>query len=468
MEKEGRKEGAAGKIEGIMEQRGKRKGETNIAAVVDFLLANARLVLGVGGAAVLGIATLAVKRLIDRAGRPPDDEKPDKSIPEGWEELGLVSASPQLLRKGLEGVVIKQLTAASKAQKGPKPSTVSEKLKPEIKRVQLCVTLQEKLVQYYQNHVALSEDDVSRVKQQALEICTELQGFLRAKQPDMPLGEMHLGGSLLDGLQVVAANHACLLVPLQIEDKFWTLIPGEETILSNPQFWMVRRTNLEYFPRGRSFWDKFIIGGYLSSKVLVNTLNKTVMESMNWPALDGMLECTVRPVMGSQELKLEVHSEHGQLFINILPTIIVNDVILTAQLEVTGNFDNLWYQSFYTSETNKLADLDDADCGVRKRCLKTLKAVCRDCPALRKLTGRHLANVILHLSEKESDWTEAAFADRFQQVISELIGYLEQGCLPGYFNKVVNLLSDCSEEEIDDIGFTLYCAVSEPEILLQT
>ncbi|EDL38683.1 Smith-Magenis syndrome chromosome region, candidate 7 homolog (human), isoform CRA_b [Mus musculus] len=41
----------------------KQSGSEGLGSVVDFLLANARLVLGVGGAAVLGIATLAVKRL---------------------------------------------------------------------------------------------------------------------------------------------------------------------------------------------------------------------------------------------------------------------------------------------------------------------------------------------------------------------------------------------------------------------
>lgn len=40
-----------------------RRGEDGIAMVIDFLLSNARLVLGVGGAALLGIATLAVKRV---------------------------------------------------------------------------------------------------------------------------------------------------------------------------------------------------------------------------------------------------------------------------------------------------------------------------------------------------------------------------------------------------------------------
>ena len=42
---------------------GRRKGEEGIAVVIDFLLTNARLVLGVGGAALLGIATLVVKRV---------------------------------------------------------------------------------------------------------------------------------------------------------------------------------------------------------------------------------------------------------------------------------------------------------------------------------------------------------------------------------------------------------------------
>lgn len=44
------------------QKRGKQRDEV-LGSTVDFLLANARLVLGVGGAAVLGIATLAVKRV---------------------------------------------------------------------------------------------------------------------------------------------------------------------------------------------------------------------------------------------------------------------------------------------------------------------------------------------------------------------------------------------------------------------
>lgn len=44
-------------------KEGKRRDDRGLGNVVDFLLANARVVLGVSGAAVLAIATLAVKRV---------------------------------------------------------------------------------------------------------------------------------------------------------------------------------------------------------------------------------------------------------------------------------------------------------------------------------------------------------------------------------------------------------------------
>lgn len=54
-------------------QRKGKKDDNGIGTAIDFVLSNARLVLGVGGAAMLGIATLAVKRvsaLERRSGKP--------------------------------------------------------------------------------------------------------------------------------------------------------------------------------------------------------------------------------------------------------------------------------------------------------------------------------------------------------------------------------------------------------------
>ncbi|XP_071246355.1 mitochondrial dynamics protein MID49 isoform X2 [Salvelinus alpinus] len=457
---------------------GRSRGEEGIAVVINFLLANARLVLGVGGAAVLGIATLAVKRLIERAGRAAEDEKVEQKMSESWEELSLVSASPKSIRKGLESVVMKHVAKATKPQKADlcqpqqqksslieKPVKAAESQRP--KSLQLSLTLQDRLQQYYSTRAALVPEVVHRAESLALDICIEVQGFLHTTNPDMPLGEMSLGGSLLDDLQVVRADHACLLVPLQLEPSLWRLIPGEETLLTHPLHWMVRRVNLEYFPRGRSYWDRFLVGGYLSCRALVSMLSKAVMETMNWPALSSTLDCLVRPVLGGDDLKLEIRPERGDtLFISIVPVLREADVVLTAQVEFTQPWDSAWHLSLYPWETQRLAQLDSADQGVRRTVLKTLKAVCRHCPALRPLTAAPLANLILHLSDKDLDWSEGCLSGRFQQCVWELIGYLEEGVLPSYFKSSVNMLNGVTEEEVDEMGFMLYCAVSEPDILL--
>lgn len=461
----------------------RRRGQDGIGVIIDFLLSNARLVLGVGGAAILGIATLAVKRLIERAGRAAEEEKVEQKMAESWEEISLVSASPTLLKKGIEGVVLKHVNKTTKQQKADlcqQPSApsvdVQSGAEPKSKRLQLCVlTLQERLQQYYHSRACLSPQEVQRAETLALDICTEIQGFLRSRHPDMPLGEMSLGGSLLDDLQVVHADHACLLVPLQLESSLWRLVPGEETLLTHPLHWMVRRVNLEYFPRGRSYWDRYLVGGYLSAEAVANMFSKSVMETMNWPSISSTMDCVVRPVLGGPDLRLEIQPGSAKeenacadsgLFISMLPVLREEDVALTAQPELTSPWGNAWHLSLYPWETQRLAQLDLADSGARRLLLKILKAICRLNPALRPLEAAPLANLILHLSDSESDWSENSMEVRFQQCITELIGYLEQGALHSYFKPAVNLLSGLSEDQVDQMGFMLYCAVSESEILL--
>lgn len=462
-------------------QNTRRRGDDAITVIINFLLSNTRLVLGVGGAAILGIATLAVKRLIERAGRAAEEEKVEQKMVESWEEISKVSASPTLLKKGLEGVVRQHVSKATKQQKGdlcqqlPVHSPEAESgAEPRSKRQQLCVlTLQERLLQFYHTRAALSPQEVQRAEALALDICTEIQGFLRSRHPDMPLGEMSLGGSLLDDLQVVSADHACLLVPLQLESSLWRLVPGEETLLTHPLHWMVRRVNLEYFPRGRSYWDRHLVGGYLSSEAVVNMLSKSVMETMNWPSISSTMDCVVRPVLGGADHRLQIQVESAKggdasadLFISMLPVLREGDATLTAQPELTSPWGNAWHLSLYPWETQRLAQLDTADDGRRRLLLKILKSVCRLNPALRPLQAAPLANLLLHLSDGEGDWSESGLEARFQQCVTELIGYLEQGALHSYFKPAVNLLSGLTEDQIDQMGFMLYCAVSEPEILL--
>lgn len=56
-------------------QRKGKKDDNGIGTAIDFVLSNARLVLGVGGAAMLGIATLAVKRVSVQGGAGEEERE---------------------------------------------------------------------------------------------------------------------------------------------------------------------------------------------------------------------------------------------------------------------------------------------------------------------------------------------------------------------------------------------------------
>ncbi|XP_029432035.1 mitochondrial dynamics protein MID49 [Rhinatrema bivittatum] len=464
------------KMTEFLQKRGKKRNEDGIGSVVDFLLANARLVLGVGGAVMLGIATLAVKRLIERATSPPDDKEEDgkverTSVKESWKEMSLINSSPKLLQRANRAALSEPLPPTGRSQLAtvppPHDGAEQETVVAEVKMIQLSSTLQEKLLDYYRNHIAIPESEVSQVKQLAKAIGAELQEFLCSKHPEMPFGALYLGGSLVDDLQAVRADHVCFMLPLVLESTLWSFIPGEDTILNNPKVWMVKRKALECFVRGSSPWDRFTVGGYLSSTTFIESLRKILVGSINWPAIGSMLESIIRPVVASEELKLEVSHGQNNMSIAIFPVAKMGETVLLAMPLLKGHVENLWYRSFYTLEKHKLLDLDSIDSGTRRCCLKILKGVCNGHPSLRKLTGSHLTHVILHLCDMESNWTEAALADRFQQVLEELIGYLEKGVLPCYFNSHVNLFSDLLEEEIDELGYILYSAFGAPEALLQ-
>ncbi|NWV12480.1 MID49 protein, partial [Ptilonorhynchus violaceus] len=453
------------------QQRGRRQENGGLGSVIDglgsvfdVLLANARLVLGVSGAAVLAIATLAVKRLIDRATSPRDEGDPkaeQKSLEESWQDLTLIKTTPKPPKKQRREDLSEPLLS------GPDPRGSSAPLGPPLVKSSplSCLTLQEKLLSHYSSRLAVPEIQVSLVPQLARSICTQLQNFLRSKCPELPFGRLFLSGALLDGLEVLAADHIHLMLPVVLDAGLWSLISGEDTVVRNPQYWMIKRIDLGYFPRGCSPWDKFIVGRYLSSNVLNETLHKLLVASINWPAIGSLLGCVIHPVVASRELKLEVKHDQVELSITLFPVVEMEDKVLLA-VPPEGLVENLWLESFYRAEVSKVKELDAGDSGARQLCLRILSGVCRSHPSLHKLGGSPVTHVILHLSDTASDWAEESLADRFQQVLEELVAYLEKGVLPSYFNPKINLFSGLLEEEIDEMGFVLYRAMSEPEVLL--
>ncbi|XP_075689771.1 mitochondrial dynamics protein MIEF1 [Rhinoderma darwinii] len=459
---------------GAGEKKGK-KDDNGIGTAIDFVLSNARLVLGVGGLAILGIATLAVKRMYDRAiSAPVSPSRSSQSGKRSWEEPSWLGSSTRLLNKDMKTSVSRSLQTLPTDTSGfeqdyfrPKPPSC--KSPSDLKKTRLKLSLQEKLVTYFKKYVAIPPADQSLAKQTAIDICAELRNFIHCKFPDMSLRDMHLSGSLYDDLQVVRADHIQLMIPLIVENNLWSCVPGEETILNLPGFCLLRRENVEYFPRGTSYWDRCVVGGYLCPKAVVATFEKVVAGSINWPAIGSMLGYVIRPVVPSESLILEIHYEEDQkLFIAFLPLVALGDRAAVAKAHRLPRYGNMWRLSQRGAETAALIGRDQQDSGCRCLCLKILKAICRYNLPLSHLTASHLTNILLHVSEKEEDWSQGALADRFVQALRETIGYLETGILPSALDPKVNLFCELTTDEVDEMGYFLYSSLSEPEVLLRT
>ncbi|XP_029612934.1 mitochondrial dynamics protein MID51-like [Salmo trutta] len=466
---------------GVNGDRKGKKDDNGMGTAVDFLLSNAKLVLGVGGAAMLGIATLAVKRMYDRAISTPTS--PTKMEPPGkrsWEEPSWMGSSQRVLNHDMKSTVSRSLQTLPTSSNSFEPDCMrratgrgrSAAGETDLLRARMRLSLQEKLWEFYQERVAIPAEEQATARRAALDICAELRIFLHGKLPDMPLREMYLSGSLYDDLQVVTADHAQLMVPLTLEKNLWSSVPGEDTIMNVPGFWLIRRENLEYFPRGSSYWDRCMVGGYLSPKSVLEVFEKLVAGSINWPAIGSVLDYVIRPVVPSETLTLEVqYKPDRHLYVDFLPLLVMDDgasLIAKPHRLAAERHENLWRQSFRVAETARLRALDQEDGGCRCTCLKVTKAVCKLNPALARLSASQLTSAILLLSEKEGDWTQEALADRFLQLLRSLVGHLEAGRLPCALIPKVNLFCELTPMEVDELGYTLYCSLSDPEGLLKT
>ncbi|XP_020033036.2 mitochondrial dynamics protein MID49 isoform X3 [Castor canadensis] len=404
-------------------------------------------------------------QLIDRATSPRDE---DDAKGDSWKELSLLKVTPP--RQPQSPAALSQpVSPLSPLSSAPEePTDTDAQTPPQLSSPPpLCLTFQEKLLAFERDRVVIPAAHVALAKQLAGDIALELQAYLRNKFPELPFGALMPGGPLYDGLQAGAAEHVRLLVPLVLEPGLWSLVPGVDTVARDPRCWAVRRTQLEFCPRGSSPWDRFLVGGYLSSRVLLELLRKALTASVNWPAIGSLLGCLIRPSVAS-ELLLEVQHEHMELTVSVLvavPGASADDHLLLAW-PLEGLAGNLWLQDLYPVEAARLRALDERDAGTRRRLLLLLCVVCHSHPALERLGRGHLTQVVLRLGEEEVNWAEEVLGERFLQALELLVGSLEQANLPCHFNPSVNLLGGLWEEEIDDIGYALYSGLKAPEGLL--
>lgn len=131
-----------------------KKDDNGIGTAIDFMLSNAKLVLGVGGAAMLGIATLAVKRvslkiplcfclfprpcvikgagltvtqMYDRAiSAPTSPTKMHQGGKRSWEEPAWMGSSPRVLNHSMKSTVSRSLQTLPTSSQACEPGEANQ------------------------------------------------------------------------------------------------------------------------------------------------------------------------------------------------------------------------------------------------------------------------------------------------------------------------------------------------------
>ncbi|XP_078610425.1 mitochondrial dynamics protein MID51-like [Branchiostoma floridae x Branchiostoma japonicum] len=425
-----------------------------------------KVLAGAAGAAVVGAAAWAAKNFYESSDadpRPPSDLRPPAD--RAWHESE--ESSDEETREKAKERLPRSNASSPYKRASPKQGKMDRK------------TLLHKLRRYHDNLVEIPQNEIDMAKEVTQIITAAIRDFIKTKKPELPLGELYPDGHVYDGMKVIRADQTSVMAPMSLDVNMWQLVPGEETVLCVPGWCLIRRQNVDYFPMGTSGWDHFVIGGYLSPRVVMKMFIRMVQESINWPSLSHAFGFQVRPAMRGLTAALDVFygsDLQHRVHITLTPSIRFENLELVAvphpAIQRAGRPDgleshqNLWRESFLEAERIKLETLEDG-IGCHRVCLKVVKAVTETNTELRPLRYEHLLHLLFHLCDKETRWEPDHLVDRYEDMLQYLQGALAQGALLHYFDESVNLFADLRPETLSTMHQVMSLAVSHPASLLQ-
>ena len=91
----------------------------------------------------------------------------------------------------------------------------------------------------------------------------------------------------------------------------------------------------------------------------------------------------------------------------------------------------------------------------RKKCFRTVKAICKGESTLRTLSSFYMKMILFHANDQNPlmSWEPEDFCVRFFQFLGFIEQYLEEETLPHYFNRAMNIFrtSRFSDKHIENM-----------------
>ena len=310
-------------------------------------------------------------------------------------------------------------------------------------------SLHANLLSYYSSDVDIPESEMQR----AVEIVEEIKHLLWSCLPNMlpnhPVKELKFAGSAAEGSHAVRPTDFDILIMLTLDSNIWDIIDAGPTLLAAHGYHIVKRTNLDYFLRGATAYDKYLVSDYLSPSK-IKTVLMDIVNRINWGN-----RYKVQPAVVGNEVKLDVFygsvEPKKRLEITFIPAVQLDSTLVVANGplhdENYKSYDNLWQRYPLDEEITKLTTPVH---GCQLMCLKLLKAIkLKHAVQFSAVSRTALKNAVLLTMDQEEEWSEAALGERFIDVLKTLEDNLRSGRLPHHMNQNYNLLEGLNEMDLN-------------------
>ena len=348
-------------------------------------------------------------------------------------------------------------------------------------------SLHDSLLEYYTSYVDIPEIDQALALTVVEDVKESVHYILEELMPGIPITGMSNIGSSAEGLNVVLPDLYQVVLQLNLDPKLWELVDAGETLLGAHGYQMVKRTHLEFFSRGVTPYDKFLIGEYLSPQKVKTAFLDTTNRVNNWGSRFKIQSAVIGP---SVKLFVMYGGKDGEqedktITVELIPGVRLDGSLVLAtthdgthQLEKPG-YANLWMHSFAEAEYKYLtawkpptstsaspinttvpkeivdsvpnSHVDGPVAGCQLVCLKLLEAVRLNHPAqLGFLTAYCTRTIVMQLLDMEDSWHQEELSERFLDTLKALEEALRTHRLPHYFCPKLNLLQDLDPVTLDN------------------
>ena len=310
------------------------------------------------------------------------------------------------------------------------------------------VPLMTRLEEYYASYVFPNQQR----EQVERDVLSHFQGFfmkyVRQHGKSLPIGHTFYAGdkSQVTVVKAYDALTKTIVVPIEMNPNTWEYVDARHSVMKTPGYFLVRRINLDFIPKGQDPWDQFMVGNYLCPAYVLRQLHRFLSSS-----IEEYCKMTSEEPP-SLTIDAEIYAKLGPRVVTLTSTPYSNRTSLwddRQDLEEEEGSDgtlrpdaNLWLWSYNEFLLEMLLGLDGADDGCRMKCVAIMEALRVNNSKLQILSHAHLLAVMYIACVEETEWESHMLAERFFDVLVTLTRCLSEHNLPHPRDQTINCFMD--------------------------